>query len=455
MSRPRSTGSFFWGSILIVVGTIFLLKNLGYEIPIWAGVARYWPVLLIVWGLIKLVDYARWKKAGQPGPLFGAGEVVLLIVVILSGTALTAASNIGPDFNSLFEVAGFDILDITGKEYQFTEHHEKDVPSGSSIEIINRYGSVEITPAETDQIIVEVAKTITASDEKLADEFAKGFTYSIVEEANRYRVISNFNRDDNRLRGRRFRTSLTVKVPKRSNVSVDNRFGGVEISDITGDQKIENGFGPTQVSRIAGAVDVKNRNERVLVEDITGAAVIVNEFGDVEARRIGGRLELRDRNGNVEVEEITGDAEVSNQFGSINLKDIQGSLTVGARNTSVEVLRVGGNAAVENQFHYVTMEEVKGEVSVVNRNGNVELRYTEPPRSNIRVTNKFSDVRMVLPASSSFTIDARTRFASVSTDFDELSMRDEHDRNSLTGKVGSGGPEIRIENMNGSIHISK
>jgi hypothetical protein len=91
----------------------------------------------------------------------------------------------------------------------------------------------------------------------------------------------------------------------------------------------------------------------------------------------------------------------------------------------------------------------------VNRNGNVELRYTEPPRSNIRVTNKFSDVRMVLPASSSFTIDARTRFASVSTDFDELSMRDEHDRNSLTGKVGSGGPEIRIENMNGSIHISK
>ncbi|HET9216284.1 MAG TPA: DUF4097 family beta strand repeat-containing protein [Terriglobia bacterium] len=455
MSRPRNTGSFFWGFILIVVGTIFLLKNLGYEIPIWAGVARYWPVLLIVWGLIKLVDYGRWKKAGQPGPLFGAGEVVLLIIVILSGTALTAASNVGSDFDSFFEFAGVNILDITGKEYQFTEHHEQVVPSGSSIEIINRYGSVEVTPADTDQIVLEVAKSITASEEKLAEELSKDFNYSIVEEANRYRVISNYNRDDNRLRGRRFRTSLTVKVPKRSNVTINNRYGGVEISDITGDQHVENGFGPAVVSRIAGAVDIKNRNDRVVVEDVTGAAVIVNEFADVEVRRIGGRLELKDRNGNVEVEEVKGDADISNQFGSINLKDIQGALTVNARNTSVEALRVGGNVAVENQFHYVTLEDVKGTVSVVNRNGNVELRYTEPPRNNIRVTNKFSDVRMILPSSSSFSIDARTRFASVSTDFDELSARDEPDRNSLTGKVGSGGPEIRIENMNGSIHISK
>ena len=152
---------------------------------------------------------------------------------------------------------------------------------------------------------------------------------------------------------------------------------------------------------------------------------------------------------------IKGDADIANQFGSIDLKDIQGGLTVNARNTSVEALRVGGNVAVENQFHYVTLEDVKGAVSVENRNGNVELRYSEPPRNNIRVINKFSDVRMILPARSSFSIDARTRFASVSTDFDELSVRDDPDRNSLTGRVGSGGPEIRIENTNGSIHISK
>src|SRR6185436_16197473 len=116
-NRPRSAGSFFWGLILIAAGSIFLLKNLGYDVPVWTGIARYWPVLLIVWGLIKMIDCARWKRAGEPGPLFGAGEVVLLVVVIMSGTALTAAANMSPDIGSFFEIANIDLFDITGNSY--------------------------------------------------------------------------------------------------------------------------------------------------------------------------------------------------------------------------------------------------------------------------------------------------------------------------------------------------
>ena len=455
MSRPRSAGSFFWGFILIGVGMIFLLKNLGYEIPIWTGIARYWPVLLIVWGVIKLADYFRWKKAGQPGPLFGAGEVVLLIIVILSGTALTAANNIGPDFDSLIEVAGLDILEITGREFQYTEHHEMDVPAGSSIEIINRYGAVEVTPAETDRVVVDVAKNITASDEKAAEELSRNFSYSIVKEGSLYRVISNFNRDENRMRGRRFRTSLTVKVPNKSNVTVNNRYGAVALSGITGDQRVENGFGATEISRITGTVDIRSRNDLVRVEDITGATTISNEFANVEVRRVAGRLEVKDRNGSVEIEEVKGDVNASNQFGSINAKNIQGSFTADARMTAVEALNVESNVTVETEFQYVKLEDVRGAVNVQNRNGNVELRYVQPPRNNVRVNNRFGDVTLILPSSSSFTIDAKTRFASVTTDFEDLSRRNDRDRDSLTGTVGSGGPEIRIDNQNGGIHILK
>ena len=142
MSRPRSAGSVFWGLILISVGLIFLLKNLGVEIRIWSGIATYWPLLLILWGFIKLVDYVRWKRAGEPGPLFGAGEVVLLIIIILSGTALTAAANLSPDFGRLFEMANIDFWDITGNSYSYSEHYEMNVSGGSAIEIINRYGDV-------------------------------------------------------------------------------------------------------------------------------------------------------------------------------------------------------------------------------------------------------------------------------------------------------------------------
>jgi len=380
---------------------------------------------------------------------------VLLIIITLSGTALTAASNMSPDFTSLFEVAGIDIAEITGKDYQFSEHYEKDVPSGSSIEIINRYGSVEVTASDEDRITVDVAKTVIAADEKQAEELSKVLVYSIVEESNRYRIISSYNRDQNRLRGRRLKTSLTVRVPKKSSVSINNRYGAVEVTDLIGDQQVDNGFGATMLSRISGAIDIKSRNDRVVVEDITGATTISSEFGNIEARRVAGKLDLKHRNGNIEIEAIKGDTNVKNEFGSISAKDIQGSLAIDARMTSVEATHVENNVSVENEFQYVKLEDVKGAVSVENKNGNVEIRYGEPPRNNIRVTNRFGEVKLILPSSAAFSIDARTRFASVSTDFEELNRRDDPERNSLTGQAGSGGPEIRIDNQNGNIYVLK
>lgn len=456
MSRPRSAGSFFWGLILIAAGSIFLLRNLGYDVPVWTGIARYWPVLLIVWGIVKLIDYARLKRSGESGPLFGAGEVVLLIIVIMAGSAMTAAANMSPDFASFFEIANLDIWDITGNSYHFTEHQEKEVPSGSAIEILNRYGNVEIVAADTDRIVVDVDKTVIAENEAEAARLAKEFVvYSIVGDGSRYQVISNYNRDENRVRGRRFKTSLVVKVPKRSSITLDNRNGNVDLSGLTGDQRITNAFGNVTLSGVSGTVDISNKNANVTVRDIGGATKIFNEFGNVEARTIVGALELRHRNGNVEVEGVKGDSKVSSSFGSLDVKDIDGALNVSARNTSVEVLRVTNDVEVDNQFQSVRLEGIKGSATVSNRNGNVDIRYDEPPLKNIQVNSQFGDVTVAVPASSAFSIDARTRYASVSSDFPELKQDDNQGRSSITGRVGTGGPDIRIDNRNGSIRIEK
>ena len=55
--RPKSAGTIFWGLTLVVIGGLLLARNLGYVIPIWGPLARYWPILIIAWGLLKLVDY--------------------------------------------------------------------------------------------------------------------------------------------------------------------------------------------------------------------------------------------------------------------------------------------------------------------------------------------------------------------------------------------------------------
>src|SRR6266446_4740103 len=131
MSVHRSAGAIFWGLTLVGIGVLLLLNNMGYPIHVWPYIVRYWPALLIGWGVLKFVDYYRFRHAGDNRPLFSGGEIALLILVIFAGSAITTAANVSPSLANIFEIGDLDLWDITGNSYTFDEHQEVSVPEGS------------------------------------------------------------------------------------------------------------------------------------------------------------------------------------------------------------------------------------------------------------------------------------------------------------------------------------
>ena len=51
--RPSKGGKIFWGIVLVLVGFFILFHNLGF---VGQDIIRFWPVLLILWGIKKLID---------------------------------------------------------------------------------------------------------------------------------------------------------------------------------------------------------------------------------------------------------------------------------------------------------------------------------------------------------------------------------------------------------------
>ena len=51
----------FWGVVLIIIGILFIIRNLGWVDFSWWGVFRLWPVLLILWGIsvIPIKNYLK------------------------------------------------------------------------------------------------------------------------------------------------------------------------------------------------------------------------------------------------------------------------------------------------------------------------------------------------------------------------------------------------------------
>ena len=100
-------GSIVGSVILIVVGMIFLLHNfipdfrplafiLRYWPNFWLFFAKYWPVILILWGIQKLYCYfdASGDLLRRRKSLLSAGDIVLLVFLLLFGTAVTGLTRV-------------------------------------------------------------------------------------------------------------------------------------------------------------------------------------------------------------------------------------------------------------------------------------------------------------------------------------------------------------------------
>ena len=82
--RPPSRRSFFWPVLLIGIGVVLLLSQLGLIATIsWGLLIRFWPVLLIVAGLDLLF--------GRRAPILGSLMGVLVLVIVLAGLAWAPA----------------------------------------------------------------------------------------------------------------------------------------------------------------------------------------------------------------------------------------------------------------------------------------------------------------------------------------------------------------------------
>src|SRR5437867_6227823 len=139
----RTIGTIFWGLVLVTIGGLLLARNFGYPIPIWSVLARYWPVLIIAWGVVKIVEHFHARSVGDNRPLFSGGEVALLILVIFAGSAITTAANVSPEIGNIFEIGNLDLWDITGNNYDYDQHQElqQGVRDGAESEIVNLFGN--------------------------------------------------------------------------------------------------------------------------------------------------------------------------------------------------------------------------------------------------------------------------------------------------------------------------
>ena len=450
---PRHRRRSFAGPlVLIVLGIIFLLGNL--RMISWGRLgilfAHYWPALLILWGIVKLIEYQQAQRDGAPARGIGAGGVFLVIFIVFFGLIATHVERFHwNDIRDNLNIDDSDFNGVFGETFNFDDHLEQVVPpTVTSLRVNNDHGAVRINVADDNKITVVVRKRIGADNQGDADKY-NGETKPVITPAGSSWTL------DAKTQGagdHAVQTDLDISIPRKMELHIVSRRGDVSVSGRDGDIDISNQHGDVSVEDVAGNVKLNLEKSSLKVEHITG---------DVH---IGGRLN------EVSVTDIKGAAQLEGEFmESVKLTHISKTVAFKSSRTDMEFSRIDGDLDLDSDdlhaeqvtgpVHLTTrskqirLEEVSGDVRLQDENGGVTVSMRS--LGNVQIDNRNGDVQLDIPEKAGFHVDARTRDGEIKSDFTELSVVNGDREAKATGSVGNASSHIVINNEHDGIEIRK
>ena len=254
------------------------------------------------------------------------------------------------------------------------------------------------------QVKIEALKTSKASSLEKAKENADLVTIEVTKDGDVVRVETKYPKKSGGFwGGNSINVSVDYKiwVPEAAAVEIKSVSGDVDVAPIGGKAKIECVSGNVDLLGAAGA-EIKLVSGDLVLENITADVFINAVSGNITATRIKGSLES---------ETVSGD---------IRLTDLSGSRTVDVKTVSGNVTYVG----------------------VIEADGRYELKTHS------------GDVRMSIPAGSSFDFEANTFSGDIDTDF-EIAVSGKISPKEIRGTVGKGGATVVLKSFSGNVDLKK
>ena len=441
--------SIFSGLLLIVLGILFLLARFHPDLGIWHLFWRFWPVLIILWGIAKLVDHFSAQRAGESRPpLLTGGEAALLILIVfvLAGMGIyTKIREKHPDMN-------IDLDVFNHKSSQSQELPPKTIPAGAHVMVTTALGNIVAHVGDGNDLRVSVTETAEASNESAAEEVLKSLQVVIEQTRDGYSVHPLNQEADNG----HVTVDFDVALPKSVSLAADSHHGDVSISGLAGAVTATTQTGNIEVHNIGSDVTALLTKGDARIDDISGNVRIAGRGNEIELNAVAGDATLQGEFfGPVRIRNVTKTTHYTSQAGDLTLVHLTGLLELDSG--AVDVSDVGGFAKLVTHDKDLQVENVAGRLDIAVNHGDIKVIYAQPPREEINIANGTGEVDLTLPGKSTFEISAISRSGDIQSDFEAPSLKpaDDNGTGRLTGKVGASGPKISIATSYGTIYLRK
>jgi DUF4097 and DUF4098 domain-containing protein YvlB len=438
--------------LLIGIGALFLARNLYPELPLVDYLAKYWPYILIIWGVLRLAEILIWAAVSKPLPARGmsGGEWVLVFFLCLFGATLHTVRG----FSTWWPRSGITMggLDMFGESFEYPLSGEKACSKTPRVVIESFRGNARITGGDTDSVKVTGRKTIRSLDQSGADRANQDSPFELAGDANQLVVRTN---QDHVSGNTRASAELEIAVPRGATIEAHGRRGDFDITDIAGNIEISSDNAGVRLQNIGGDVRIDLRRSDI-----------------VRAISVKGELELKGRGSDVELQGVEGPVTITGTYnGVLQFRNLAKPLRFHGQQTELNIEKLPGQVRMalgdltasnlvgpvhlSTRSRDVQLSDFTNSLEVSLERGDIELRPGKLPLAKMDVHTRSGDIELSLPPGAKFDLTASTGRGDVTNDFGPpLKVETDHRGATLRGSMG-GGPTVNLQTERGQLIVRK
>ena len=437
--------------LLIGIGIIFLARNIYPDLALIDYFAKYWPTLLILWGVLRLLEILFWAATDKQLPAYGitGGEWILIVFLCMIGLSIHTVRGL----ESWWPRTGLTLggIDMFGDSFDYPFAGERPTSRSPRVMIESFRGNARITGVDSNFVQITGHKTVRSLEQTGADHANRDSPFAITGDANE--IVIHTNQD--RVSGsQRITEDMEIAVPKGSTIVARGRTGDFDVTDVSGNVEIVSDNAGVRLQNIGGDVKIDLRRSDI-----------------VRAVNVKGPFELKGHGSDVELQDIDGQVTITGAYsGVIQFRNISKPLRFSGLQTDLNIERLPGR--VRMALGEFTANDLVGPVRLTTgsrdvhlsgftnsleltvERGDIELRPGKLPLPKMDVHAHFGNVEVALPPAAKFDLTAITARGETDSDFG-APLRLERTRDGGTIRGSNGGPVISLRTERGKMTIRR
>lgn len=293
----------------------------------------------------------------------------------------------------------------------------------------NKFGTVSITSWDKPEISIEVSIEVQTDSKQEAESTLNGITIRLNQLQDTIIATTIFDEKSEKIKGffnlgqnaKEFSVNYTVKLPKQTNIIVSQKFGDVNLDEVSGYASINVKYGNLRIGNLTrGNVQPLNSIELGYAEgniDNLGWCSVDLKFSKLNITKVKAAV-LVSKHSNIEVENASS-LVVKGKFDNYRIGSIK-------------------NLVAEGSYTEFRVETLTGKLSVEGKFGGVRVDQIGSSFEEIGIDLEHAGVRLGIAPEIAYKLDATSSFGNISVpDDSKLSTVSKNSSSKVYGNVGA------------------